>query len=282
MAESWQSKGSSQGTGSQWASFSLKLLLDGSRLSSAYQNAKITTKCQAGAQMGTGTIIVIDGNATSYASGDSAYGYQTFTPLSVGDDALYETTFNINSSGWTGDLSSYKLYITVKVKADTGANTGWPYSAYVIAGPIEKADSIAPTITGPTYNASDVVDTGTDLYVKSNSITISYAATDNSGGSGIGGIWIDGVQASSTGSASKTYTGPGSFTTEAYAKDVAGNQSTTTSPLTFKFDNAPPTGTIALSPSQIPDSIFEGGVYYIKSKEAKFKLTHSDVGSGLF
>ena len=279
MAASWQSYSGVQGTGAQWASFTFKLLMDGNRLSSAYQNAKITTKCQLGAQMGVCTIRVIDGSATGYASGDSTYGGQTFTPLSVGDGASYDTTFNINSSSWTGNLPNYKLYIYVQVKADTGANTGWPYGVYLVAGPIERADSIAPTISGPNYNSSDVTVVGSDTYIKTNSITISYSAIDNSGGSGIAGIWIDGTQASSTGSASKIYTSPSPFTTSAYAKDAAGNQSSTVSK-SFKFDTIAPTGTIDLSASQTP-LITEGGVHYINNKESKLKLTHADVGSGL-
>jgi len=124
-------------------------------------------------------------------------------------------------------------------------------------------DLTAPTITGPNYPASDIVIVGSEKYVKSNSITVSYSATDTE--SGVAGIWIDGVQASSSGSASKTYTGPTPFTTEAYAEDVAGNQSAPTSSESFKFDNNPPTVAIqAQNPKVIGGKDYYNGTVDIQ------------------
>ena len=144
--------------------------------------------------------------------------------IEIWASTLFSGSHNCGSNGFSGKIN---------LRADYPAN--WATGpAHTFTPP----DSTPPTITGPTYNSSDVTLVGSDLYVKTSSITISYSATDTE--SGVAGIWIDGVQASSSGSASKTYTVTADFTSSAYARDNASNQSPTVSQL-FKFDNIPPT-----------------------------------------
>jgi len=152
-------------------------------------------------------------------------------------------------SGWTYTPSNHELttggfpiHITMSATStgqmtSLGANHGYGMKVDLMHT-FTPPDSTPPTISGPTYNSSDVTLVGPDIYVKTSSITISYSATDTE--SGVAGIWIDGVQASSSGSASKTYTVTADFTSSAYARDNASNQSPTVSQL-FKFDNIPPT-----------------------------------------
>lgn len=145
-----------------------------------------------------------------------------------------------------------------------------------VSGTVSKSfqfDTVAPTISGPNYSASDIVTVGSEKYVVASSITLTYTATDAE--SGVASIWIDGVQAGTSSSASKTYTGPAPFSTEAYAIDVAGNQSTTTSSESFKFDITPPTVAIqALTPK-----VIGGKDYYNGSVD--IQIDTDDTESGL-
>jgi len=84
-------------------------------------------------------------------------------------------------------------------------------------------DTTPPTISAPTYPASEVSEVSGQTYVKGSTVTVSYTGSDT-GGSGLAGISIDGGSLQSS-PASKTYTVTGDFTSTAYAKDGAGNQS---------------------------------------------------------
>jgi len=140
-------------------------------------------------------------------------------------------------------------------------------------------DSTPPTISGPAYPASEVNEVSGQTYVKGSTVTVTYTASD-SGGSGLAGIWIDGVQASSSGSASKTYTVTSDFTSSAYSRDGEGNQSGTVSKA-FKYDNIAPTiSNFIVNSATTPVSGQDIFVDY-PNTTCDFEFTATDNESGL-
>jgi len=140
-------------------------------------------------------------------------------------------------------------------------------------------DNTPPTISGPAYPASEVNEVSGQTYVKGSTVTVTYTASD-SGGSGLAGIWIDGVQASSSGSASKTYTVTSDFTSSAYSRDGEGNQSGTVSKA-FKYDNIAPTiSNFIVNSATTPVSGQDIFVDY-PNTTCDFEFTATDNESGL-
>lgn len=144
----------------------------------------------------------------------------------------------------------YKFQPGVVTTHDATRRGSW--SPYYTNSP---PDSIPPTISGPSYPASEVSEVSGQTYVKGSTVTVTYTGSD-SGGSGLAGISIDGGSLQSS-PASKTYTVTADFTSTAYAKDGAGNQSGSVSKA-FKFDNIAPTFTI-VDPSGGSDPVDTAG-----------------------
>ena len=143
-------------------------------------------------------------------------------------------------------------------------------------------DQIPPTISGPSFSAADVAVVGSTNYIKTSTFTVTYTATDShADATGVREVYIDGVRVTSgnasTLTASKTYSAPGSHTTNAYALDGVGNNSGLTANFSFTFDDVPPTTTIAHSSAVTP----EGGINYSNINPFVFNVTASDSESGI-
>ena len=154
--------------------------------------------------------------------------------------------------------------------------------AMITSAPITTVDDTPPTISGPSFSAADVAVVGSTNYIKTSTFTVTYTATDShADATGVREVYIDGVRVTSgnasTLTASKTYSAPGSHTTNAYALDGVGNNSGLTANFSFTFDDVPPTTTIAHSSAVTP----EGGINYSNINPFVFNVTASDSESGI-
>ena len=226
---------------------------------------------------------VTDGTYLYSPSSLGASGsFAQVVPLQYGKQYLIVAVGRDSHQNYSVDLNNpYKSpssVLTLPGAGGGGTNYG-PHGFSVSFGPLTPPDAIPPTISGPNTSSSDVTLVGSDIYCKNNTLTVTYTASDT-GGSGLAGIWIDGVQASSSGSASKTYTVTADFTSSAYARDNASNQSPTVSQL-FKFDNIPPTiSNFIVNSATTPVSGQDFFVDY-PNTTCDFEFTVTDNESGL-
>ena len=193
------------------------------------------------------------------------------------------THYQINNQSGTSNPHTFNIVFpsggpyTVIMRCDNtddqgrDQNFGQPF----YGEPPVPPDTTPPTISAPTYPASEVSEVSGQTYVKGSTVTVSYTGSDT-GGSGLAGISIDGGSLQSS-PASKTYTVTGDFTSTAYAKDGAGNQSGSVSKA-FKKDNIAPTIDIDCT---VSSSVPTGGSYNeVTDSAGAIRITINDSMSG--